>query len=141
MTGPYAVLAGRIRQDLAELDHVVARVERALAAGRERPDERDLFVDSAALNLHDYYTGPERTFTRIAAGMDKRVPSGPDWHRELLRQMTLEIPELRPPVLTALAARDVDEFLRFRHVVRHVYAFALDEALVAFTRFLEDLAR
>jgi hypothetical protein len=139
---------------------VVERVERAVQARRQHPAEQDLFLDSAALNLHDFYTGLERIFTHIASDLDQSVPTGPDWHRELLRQMTVEIPGLRPQVIPAEVVADVDEYLRFRHVVRHIYAFALDPerverlasrlrptfrevraALIALATFLEDLAR
>jgi hypothetical protein len=126
MTGRYVVLAGRIRQDVAEIERVVERVERAVAARRRRTVVQDLLLDSIALNLHDFYSGLERIFTHIASDVDQSVPTAHDWHRELLRQMTVELPGLRPPVLTAAMAADADEFLRFRHVVRHIYAFALD---------------
>ena len=158
MIGRYAVLAGRIRQDLHELERVVTRVERAVQA-RHRSADEDLFLDSAALNLHDFYTGLERILTHIASTVDQSVPSGSDWHRELLRQMTVEIAGLRPQVLPVDVAADVDEYLRFRHVVRHIYAFELEPerverlasrlrptfrdvetALMRFAAFLERLA-
>ena len=60
MIGRYALLAGRIRQDLAEIERVVDRIERAVQAGHRNSAEQDLFLDSAALNLHDFYTGLER---------------------------------------------------------------------------------
>jgi hypothetical protein len=157
--GRYAVLASRIRQDLAELEHVVDRVERAERAARQRTAEQDLFLDSAALNLHDVYSGLERIFSHIASAVDQSMPTGPDWHRELLRQMTVEIAGIRPQVLPPEVAGDVDEFLRFRHVVRHIYAFELDSeriwrlanhlrptfhevrsSLLTFATFLENLA-
>jgi hypothetical protein len=120
----YAVLASRIRQDLSELERVVGRVERAAQARRERSEEQDLFLDSVALNLHDFYTGLERIFMHIASVVDQTLPTGTDWHRELLRQMTVEVPAVRPAVLSEEGSNAVDEFLRFRHVVRHFYAFS-----------------
>lgn len=126
MIGRYAVLAGRIRQDVDHIERVVERVERSVQARRQHPAEQDLLLDSAALNLHDFYSGLERIFTHIATNVDQSVPTGSDWHRELPRQMTVEIPGLRPPVLDTRAAGNVEEFLRFRHVVRHIYAFELD---------------
>ncbi len=160
MIGRYAVLAGRIRQDLAELQRVVERVERAVRAQRQRTAEQDLFLDSAALNLHNYYSGLERIFQLIASSVDQSVPTGSDWHGELLRQMTVEVPDLRPMVISTDEAGAVDEFLRFRHVVRHVYAFELDaerverlanrlratfdqvkDSLLVFAMFLEGLAQ
>ena len=51
--------------------------------------------------LHDFYTGIEKIFESIAKDVEKRLPVGEEWHSELLRQMTLDIPGLRPPVMTA----------------------------------------
>jgi hypothetical protein len=132
MIGRYAVLSSRIRQDVADLERVVVRVERAIRARHQLPQDADLFIDSVALNLHDFYTGLERLFEQIATGVDQSVPSGPDWHRDLLRQMTLPIPGLRPWVIDDQTAVDVDEYLRFRHVVRHRYAFELDPERVEY---------
>jgi len=157
--GRYAVLAGRIRQDLRELEHGVTRVERAVQVGRRSAVDEDLLLDAAALNLHDNYTGLERILTHIASTVDQSVPSGADWHRELLQQMTVEIAGLRPQVLPIDVAADVDEYLWFRHVVRHIYAFEfeperverlasrlrptfrdVETALMGFASFLERLA-
>lgn len=134
----HALLASSIRQDLGDLGRVVERVERAAQGRRQENAEADLLLDSAALNLHDFYSALERIFTQIASTLDQSTPAGPDWHRELLRQMTLEIPGLRPPVLSLASIAAIDEYLRFRHVVRHNYAFQLEpnrvESLAAHLR-------
>jgi hypothetical protein len=156
----YAVIAGRMRQELVDLERVVARSERAMAAVQRQTDEQDLYLDSAALNLHDFYAGLERIFSQIAATVDKSVPAGHDWHRELLRQMTVNLPQIRPQVLSVEAAKTMDEYLRFRHVVRNIYTFEFDARrvehlvqslrpcfemvrgeLLAFADFLEGLGR
>jgi hypothetical protein len=124
--GRYAVLAGRIKQDLVEIEKVVHRIERAILAARQDDANRDLFADSAALNLHDCYSGLERLCEQIASTVDQSVPSSRDWHRDLLRQMTVELPGVRPPVLSVESVTALDEYRRFRHVVRNVYAFELD---------------
>jgi len=122
----YVVLATRIRKELADLERVVSRVEGAIDAARERTQDQDFYIDSAALNLHDIYAGLERVFQQIATTVDNSVPSGKEWHRDLLRQMNVEIPDLRPTVLSDDTLSALDEFLRFRHVVRNVYAFSFD---------------
>jgi hypothetical protein len=76
--------------------------------------------------LHDIYAGLERIFQQIATTVDNSIPSGKEWHRDLLRQMNVEIPDLRPKVLSADTEAALDEFLRFRHVVRNVYAYSFD---------------
>ena len=122
----YLVLATRIRKEVVDLEQVVSRAERAIDAARERTQDQDFYIDSAALNLHDIYAGLERVFQQIATTVDNSVPSGKEWHRDLLRQMNVEIPDLRPIVLSDDTLGALDEFLRFRHVVRNVYAFSFD---------------
>ena len=98
-------------------------------------------------------------FHHIAAHVDRSVPEGGEWHRELLRQMGIEIPGVRPPVLSADVVSALDEYMRFRHVVRNVYTFVFDPErirslvgrlqpafekvradMLAFADFLEGLA-
>ena len=156
----YIVLANRIRKEISDLERVVSRAEQATEAARNRPGDKDFYIDSAALSLHDVYVGLERIFRQIAATVDGSVPSGPQWHRELIQQMTIDLRELRPPVLSDDTVRAVDEFLRFRHVVRNVYAFSLEPErverlaqklrpafklirteLLAFVQFLEQVGQ
>ena len=156
----YAVVTARIRRELTSIERIVERAERALVAARHRPEDQDLYLDSAALNLHDFYSGLERIFRHIAATLDQSVPSGLEWHRELLRQMNIALPEIRPQVVSEETVRIIDEYLRFRHVVQNVYAFEFDPAriehlvqrlrpsfeqvkteLLAFADFLEKLAQ
>lgn len=87
MIEEYAAPAGRIRQELCDIEHAAARAERALAAAGKRPQDQDLYIDSVALNLHDFNAGFERVFQQIAATVDSNVPSSSEWHRELLEQM------------------------------------------------------
>ena len=54
----------------------------------------------------------------------------PDWHLRLLRMMTLDVPKVRPQVLTPELAERLTELLRFRHVVRNIYGFELHEEKV-----------
>ncbi|MDD5435110.1 MAG: hypothetical protein PH343_06750 [Nitrospira sp.] len=101
----------------------MARSNRAIVAARRHPEDQDLYIDSAALSLHDFYSGLERIFHHIAASVDNSVPSGYEWHRELLRQMAISLPQLRPHVLSQESIQSLDEYLAFRHVVRNIYAF------------------
>ncbi|MBI2901297.1 MAG: hypothetical protein HYY17_14025 [Planctomycetes bacterium] len=126
----YKAAAERIRQTCADLDEIAGRARRAVAAMRRRVEEMDLLADSAALSLHDFYTGLERLFHHVAATIDAKVPTGAPWHRELLEQMVGEMPGLRPAVLSQASVQGIDEYLRFRHVVRNVYSFVFDPARI-----------
>lgn len=126
MIGRYMVVAARIRQELEDLAGVVERAGRAMSGAQERGEDQDLYLDSAALNLHDFYTGLERIFRQIAGVVDKSVPEGPEWHRDLLKQLGTDLPQVRPKVLSSGTIKALDEYLRFRHVVRNIYAFELE---------------
>jgi hypothetical protein len=132
----YLVLAARIPQELAELRQTIARAERASQVAKQQVSDSDLYIDAVALNLHDFYTGLERIFRQIVTTVDRSMPISEGWHRDLLRQMCIELPGIRPRVLGETTCRTLDEFLRFRHVVRNVYAFQLDGDRVS--RLAED---
>ncbi len=77
--------------------------------------------------LHDFYSGIERVFVRIAEELNGGVPQGEHWHRQLVYDMSLEIPEVRPAVIDEELARALGDFRQFRHVFRNVYGFALED--------------
>jgi hypothetical protein len=154
----YIVLAGRIRKELDDIQRLISRANRAIRTARKNPQDADLYIDSASLNMHDVYSGFERIFKQIAATVDGNVPENAEWHRELLEQMGLNLPKVRPPVLSSESIEQLDEYLRFRHVVRNVYTFSFDperierlvkdleptfdqirEELLAFANFLEKV--
>jgi len=50
------------------------------------------------------------------------------WHLLLLEQMTKEVPGIGPAVIATETGTSLDEYHRFRHVVRNVYTHRLDPA-------------
>ncbi|MEW6750674.1 MAG: hypothetical protein AB1505_06820 [Candidatus Latescibacterota bacterium] len=121
---PDEMLARRLA---AEIETELGYLRRLGQERREAPTSTDTFsLRSRASILHDFYTGAERVFVRIAEELNGGVPRGEQWHRQLLRDMALELPEVRPPVVTADLAAALGEYLRFRHLFRNVYGFALD---------------
>lgn len=82
-------------------------------------------MDAVALRLQSFYTGIERCFVLIVRAINGGTPDGADWHRRLLERMAVASPA-RPALLRADTVRSLGELLRFRHVVRHLYAYELD---------------
>lgn len=76
--------------------------------------------------LHDFYCGVEKIFERIALALDSELPQGSDWHSQLLVRMGSEIEGIRPAVIDKLLQSQLREYLRFRHLFRNVYGFALE---------------
>ncbi len=123
MNTQYTVLAGRIQQALVDLERVVKRAESLFDKAQQSGD--DGYLDGVALNLHAFYTGVEAIFEDIARNTEGVVPTGPNWHQELLLQMSAEMNGLRPPIITVETRYCLDEYRGFRHIVRNIYTFNL----------------
>jgi hypothetical protein len=158
MSGDEVALASRLRTEVSELEWVVERAERLLVKAQERHDED--YLDGVALNLHGFYAGVERMFIDIAREVDNAVPASPEWHRDLLVQMSAEITGTRPAIIGRQTRLCLEEYRGFRHVVRNVYTFqlrpsrvqelgselrtcycAVAQDLIVFCDFLERLAQ
>lgn len=90
--------------------------------------------------LHDFYTGLEKIFQRIALKVDGDLPAGGDWHLQLLQRMAIPVEGIRPPVISEQQAERLEEYLRFRHLFRNIYGFELKwERCKPLAQGLEDL--
>lgn len=82
-------------------------------------------IRSAASILHDFYSGVEKIFKRIALSVDNNLPKGEDWHRELLLQMAKPFGKRKKAIISGKLLEKLKEYLRFRHLFRHIYGFEL----------------
>ena len=119
-------IAARLRAELADLERVIARTEYLFDKSQRRQD--DDYLDGVALNLHGFYAGVERMFEEIGVEIDGSLPTGAEWHRNLLLQMSAEIPNTRPAIIQQTTRDCLDDYRGFRHVVRNVYTFNLRPA-------------
>jgi len=120
-----AVLQTRIEKELRQIKKVVEQVEKNLA-GLSQKNPEDIVVVGFAGYVHNFYNGLENVFDLIAEYIDNFKPHDKAWHKELLKQMALEIQGVRPAVLTAELASVLEDYLEFRHLFRHTYSFDLD---------------
>lgn len=82
-------------------------------------DELDLLALGGC--LHGIYNALEAYFLRVAKFFENNVDQQA-WHRDLLDRMLLEIPDIRPALITDPAvAERIDELRRFRHLFRNLY--------------------
>lgn len=112
-------LAAELRRDLGAAEE---RLE-GLRTRRDQLPSGDAVLSSYfALSLHSYYTAIETACERISRFFDGGVPTGERSHQELLEAMALELPGVRPPVISQATLAPLRELLGFRHFVRHAYA-------------------
>lgn len=119
-----SLLSSRIEQELTQIRVMVVETKRMLDKVRSTGDQD--YLGTVALNLQSFYTAVERILVAIAKEIDTTIPKEDNWHQALLEQMVVEIPGTRQPVLAVETHQGLDEFRRFRHVVRSNYAHQLD---------------
>jgi hypothetical protein len=64
----------------------------AHVAALEAPSPARPILALISVDLHNYYTALESLFERTARHLDEAVPSGADWHVELVDQMAADLP-------------------------------------------------
>ncbi len=158
MINRYRAVRQRINLELDELEKVVETIQQHWQSSKTSPDA-SAFINSVALNLHSFYSGLERIFEFIATDIDGIRLGGDRWHTELLQQMMLDMPDVRPTVLSRPIVAQLDNYRKFRHLVRNVYTRTLKpdeleklvmplpvlwaeirEQLAAFGRYLDQMA-
>ena len=136
---PYQRLANRIRNEISDMEFVIQRMQKAWQQVDKNPDDRDFYFDSIALNLHSFYSAIERLFELIARYVDRSVPKGETWHRDLLQQMAKDMLDLRPAVIGEDSILALDELRRFRHVVVNIYTINLmPEKMIKLIMIVKD---
>lgn len=118
-------LQAEILREFKDIDRCNAELRELLCVLKSR-DKNTFDLRAIGSMLHDFYCGVERIFERIAKELNGGVPEGDDWHRQLLRDMTLDIKGVRPPVISEEVEKMLIEYLRFRHVFRNIYGFSLE---------------
>jgi hypothetical protein len=77
------------------LGRLAERIRAALSRiSSPNPDPLEVFGAGAFIN--GYYSHLERSFERIVRDLNSAPAECPDWHRRLLRSMTVERTGVRP---------------------------------------------
>lgn len=120
---PKEALKIEIADELTNLSRIVDETKQFLE--KVSPEPTSFEVRAAGSLVHDFYTGIERIFERIAVRLGPGLPAGPGRHTLLLRSMESEIEGKRPAVIDREPALRLVEYLGFRHVFRHSYGYEL----------------
>lgn len=115
-------LTQRINDELSKIESTVGGITKALEDIEVLPvAARPYIQESIAKKLADVYNGIENIFKRIAREVDRHLPIGDSWHKDLLTQMTEQRPE-RPSVISEDIFPRLDDLLKFRHAFNNIYA-------------------
>jgi hypothetical protein len=81
--------------------------------------------------LHNLYCAYEDLFQEVARTFENRLEDPARYHRELLKRMRLEVPGIRPRLLSTESFNILNELRGFRHIFRHAYSYELAAEKVA----------
>jgi hypothetical protein len=77
-----------------------------------------------ALILHSFYNGIEKIMLLIMKNKDMVLPNGIKWHKELFDNAFKET-KSRTYIFREELYEQLNDYLQFRHFVRHTYGFQL----------------
>jgi len=121
---PKEALAKEVADELLSLGRIVDQAKVVLNGLPQPPT----FIETNAAGklVHDFYSGAERIFERIAVRLGPGLPVGESWHTILLRGMESGVEGVRPAVIDHPLALRLMDYLRFRHLFRHTYGYELE---------------
>lgn len=127
-------LVGYIKQQIKIIKDLF---EKLFLSSNELSSEKDAYY--VALLLHNFYNAFEDLFQEVACTFENSVEDSSKCHRELLKKMTIEVPSIRPALLSTQSFRALDRLRRFRHFIRHAYNYELDtDELSLIVKTLKD---
>ena len=124
--GAFSVLEAELRARIQDISRIGGRIEERLGTFAHSAEG----VDSMGYQLHNFYSAFEQLFEEVARFFENQIDEA-RYHADMLRRMQLEIEGIRPALLSAETASDLDELRRFRHLFRHAYTADLDPGKVA----------
>ena len=120
--GIYSEIAERIKAGIDDLEQIIDRILKVWSDMKKEPVDQSVYIDSVALNLHGFYSALEKLFELILRYIDQKALPSKTWHQDLLKIMSQKTQNVRPAVISTDTYRRLDKFLRFRHLVRNIYA-------------------
>ena len=112
-----------IMEELGNIGRIVSVIEKRKKEIKKHDADADVYIDSLIHNIENFYMGIEEILKRIGLFTGEGIPEGPRWHSILIKGMARDIPGVRPPVIQHETRELLDEYRKFRHLVRNIYTF------------------
>jgi uncharacterized protein YutE (UPF0331/DUF86 family) len=74
--------------------------------------------------IHNFYNGIENILKQIIISKYGKLPDGASWHSELLKTA------VKKEVISSKTAKNLKDYLAFRHFFSHAYSFDLNKNLM-----------
>ena len=110
--------------EISQIDKLIADSKPLFDLCKLKPPDF-IEMSAAAMVLHSFYNGIETILVLIFKHYDGQLPNSNKWHIELLEKSFLS-DKKRKQIFTIELQKSLEEYLRFRHFVRHAYGFQLE---------------
>lgn len=114
-----SLLLGYLTNQMGLLRRILKEIDDTNPSSKEK-------TSHLAYLLHNLYCALEDVFQEIARTFENRVEDPSKYHRALLKRMQLDVPGIRPKLLSRESLLVMDELRGFRHIFRHAYDYELD---------------
>ena len=91
----------------------------------ENTDKEYWFSMIIGMPIHAAYCGIESVIERLLKNIDKRTPSGDEFHKEMLLAASVDVDNLRPAIIGDKTLEELNNLRAFRHVIRKRYSHEL----------------
>jgi hypothetical protein len=119
-----SVLKPKIQFEISQIDKLLISSKPLLDLCKiKEPDFIEM--SAAAMILHSFYNGVENILVLIFKHYDNFLPNTNKWHTELLEKAFISN-ENRTQLFSNELQSQLEEYLKFRHFVRHSYGFQLE---------------
>ncbi|MBA7703417.1 hypothetical protein ES703_112203 [subsurface metagenome] len=107
----------RVEAELENIEHVVAE----LPGSDSLPSLSSLELAGVAALIHNFYNGIENILKQIVISCGKELPDNSSWHRDLVNIAVSN------DIISESTAKELRQYLAFRHFFSHGYSFDLDK--------------
>lgn len=117
-----------LKVDLEGQMNIVRQIHQKLLDRAERLQQMndDAILESSAYQIHNLYCAVEDLLKIVASCFENNINSSSQWHSLLLQRMTMEIPGVRPALLSSDSYTILNALRGFRHFFRHAYGASID---------------
>jgi len=113
----------KVTYEISQIDKLISEAEPLLSLCKlKEPDFIE--ISAAAMVLHSFYNGVENILILMIKYYEGKLPNSNKWHMELLEKAFVPV-ENEKQILKNDLQEIMEEYLKFRHFVRHTYSYKL----------------
>jgi hypothetical protein len=111
-----------IEFQISEIDILIKQYKELIEITKE---PNLIEITALAGVLHSFYNGIESILKFVYKNQSKELPSGDNWHKQLIDQL-FDLKENEKLIFPLSLKDTIDNYRNFRHFYRHSYTFHLE---------------